>query len=106
MTREENHRMTRNLGYFHYTDAEWDLFKAGELIHIWSAKYPQLFDEQDVSRAINQGRPPYNQHYFEWLAAVTLYERFGFLSLYEKYAYRKSHSGKWAIVSQFVSPEV
>jgi len=103
--------MTRNLGNFHYQDSDWDRFKRGDGVRLWAAKYPNLFDEKDVSRAINQGGfskrgRPYNQHFFEWLAAVTLFERFGYLSLYEKYAYRKSHARKWAIVSQLVPSDV
>jgi hypothetical protein len=102
--------MTRNLGSFEYQDCDWKLFQSRELVHIWAKKYSDLFDEQDVCRAINQGGlsksgKPYHQHFFEWQAAVTLYERFRYLSVYEKYAFR-SHKRKWAIVSRMLSSEV
>jgi hypothetical protein len=56
-------------------------FRDGNLLHEWSERYRQLFDEDDLRLARSQRYT----HFFEWLAAVLLYEATGFLSLLEKY---------------------
>lgn len=66
---------------FTYWPAQRECFRRGALVDSWKARYPQIFDEEDVQLARNQ---PQN-HFFEWLAAVLLYEATGFRSLIEGY---------------------
>lgn len=68
----------------------------------WYDRYPNLFDEQDFKIAMCQAHLGY--HFFEWLAAVTLYECMGLLSLVEQYEY-KSHQRKQALLSKIISRE-
>jgi len=60
------------------------LFHAGTLRVEWAKKYPQIFDEQEVQIAANQPEG----HFFEWFAAVHLYETTGWLSLVESYQFK------------------
>lgn len=67
-------------------------FREGTLRERWYAAYAPigLFDEDDIRLARNQ---PWS-HFYEWLAAVSLYETTGWLSLIEKYQFaheRKRH---------------
>ena len=54
---------------------------AGELVRIWAKQYPRIFDKDDI-RITKKQR---NYHFFEWLAAVIIYNSTGYLSLIEKY---------------------
>ena len=76
-------RGARNFKEFVFTyDSNQRLrFREGSLRDEWWRRYPELFDEDDLRLAKNQ---PYT-HFFEWLAAVLLYEATGYLSLLEKY---------------------
>ena len=76
-------------------------FRSGELIEEWAARYPQLFDARDLE--ITRKQP--NYHFFEWLAAVLIYEATGFLSLIEKYE-TPSHVRKAQIFSTTVPHDV
>jgi hypothetical protein len=67
----------------------------------WVTRYPQLFDERDVEITRNQ----LQYHFFEWLAAVLLYEAMGYLSLVEKYE-TASHPRKLDIFRRAVSAEL
>ncbi|MBN2241017.1 MAG: VRR-NUC domain-containing protein [Dehalococcoidales bacterium] len=62
-----------------------------------------LFDKQDFKIAMNQAHLGY--HFFEWLAAIILYESMGLLSLVEQYEY-KSHRRKQALLERIVPREV
>jgi len=56
------------------------------------AQFPDLFDEDDVRLAESQGR--YGWHFVEWLAAIPLFHRTGYLSLISKYQFathRRTH---------------
>lgn len=75
---------------FLYSPEQRNRFQSGALMEEWAARYPELFDERDVSICRNQ--PDY--HFFEWLGAVLLYEATGYLSLIEKYE-TKSHQEKF-----------
>lgn len=59
-------------------------FHAGPLRIEWAAQYPRIFDEQEVRIAVNQPEG----HFFEWFAAVHLYETTGWLSLVESYQFK------------------
>jgi hypothetical protein len=60
-----------------------DAFRQGSLQRKWAREYPFLFDKIDQELAQNQR---FN-HFFEWLAAICVYEETGYLSLVEKYQY-------------------
>jgi hypothetical protein len=59
-------------------------FHAGPLRIEWAARYPQIFDEQEVRIAANQA----GGHFYEWFAAVHLYETTSWLSLVESYQFK------------------
>ena len=50
----------------------------------WAAHYPQLFDEDDVRLTARQ----FPNHFYEWFAAIHLFQRDGVQSLVEKYLFR------------------
>lgn len=54
----------------------------GGYCHQWAAAHPELFDPQDLSLASNVENVD-EYHYFEWLAAITLYRTTGMRSLVE-----------------------
>jgi len=66
--------------------------KNSALITDWAAKYRCLFDEMDVGTARSQapvkesGRGGY--HFYEWLAAILIYEATGLYSLVEGYQFK------------------
>ena len=66
----------------------------------WLARYPQIFDADDLRQTIKQPRA----HFGEWFAAVHLYETEGALSLVEKYCYR-NHRRKVQVLDSFLSAE-
>ena len=70
-------------------------FQTGELARGWQAKYPKLFDDDDLRLALSQ---PIN-HFYEWMAAIHLYENKGYYSLVEKYQY-KNHKRKQTIMQK------
>jgi hypothetical protein len=86
---------------FPYGGALRKRFRSGKLITEWARRYPRLFDERDVQIANNQKR----YHFFEWLAAVLLYESTGYLSLIEKYE-TESHVRKIRLFRKTVPPHV
>jgi hypothetical protein len=74
-------------------------FQSGELPRKWYKEYPSIFDEDDLRLAFS--RPTY--HFFEWLGAICLYQRSGYLSLIEQYQF-KNHKHKQAILSRLNFP--
>ncbi len=72
-----------------------DHFMSGVIWKEWAEKFPQIFDKEDCRLANNQ--PQY--HFYEWCAAVKVYESTGYLSLVEKYQY-KAHPRKQKIWHQ------
>jgi hypothetical protein len=48
----------------------------------WMLQYPGLFDFDDFRQAINQQTP--KKHFYEWYAAIHLFQRDGSISLVEK----------------------
>jgi len=80
---------------FPYHRRQRERFREGALVDEWAVRYSTIFDGDDVRLAKSQ---PSN-HFFEWLAAVLLFEATGYLSLVEKY---ETHSGKVAKLRQVV----
>jgi len=66
----------------------------------WLARYPQLFDADDYRCTRKQPE----LHFWEWFAAIHVYERDGACSLVEKYVY-KNHPVKTARLASFLSDE-
>jgi hypothetical protein len=87
------HEFILPLHFFYHADQR-RRFVAGELGPIWSARYPQLFDDDDCRLCRNQCKDGF--HFYEWLAAILLYEATGYLSLVQKYG-SKNHKRKLPI---------
>jgi len=60
-------------------------FKSGELMRVWSRRYKKIFDVNDRKLAKSQNE----RHFYEWLAAILLYQSTGYISLIEKYQFSK-----------------
>jgi hypothetical protein len=73
----------------------------GNLSKIWKNRYPKLFDQQDFEQSISQP----NNHFFEWLAAILLYEATGRLTLIEKYTC-KNHPGKREKLKEIIGSDL
>jgi len=59
----------------------------------WRNLYPTIFSAHDLEMAHSQPR----NHFFEWLAAVHLFQCEGSLALVEKYQYPRKHPEKHAL---------
>jgi hypothetical protein len=77
------------LGTFTYSQEERQRFRTAFLWQKWAEIYPNLFDADDCRIAKTQARLGY--HFFEWLAAIRIYETTGYLSLVEKYEFKAHH---------------
>lgn len=83
-----------------YTESQRDRFRSGELVRIWAKKYPKIFDKDDIRVT----RKQQNYHFFEWLAAIIIYNSTGYLSLIEKYEFQ-NHKGKQKILRRLMTSE-
>lgn len=90
------------LGTFTFNRSQQAHFKSGELWKKWASQYPNLFDDRDLDLARTQG--PGGVHFYEWLAAVVIFNTTGYLSLVEKYE-SPSHLRKYKIFSSMISKE-
>ncbi|HLE03289.1 MAG TPA: VRR-NUC domain-containing protein [Anaerolineales bacterium] len=72
-------------------------FINGLLAPKWASRYPFLFDAADLDMTRSQPR----YHFYEWFAAVEIYEHIGFHSLAEKYQFKK-HKQDHAIFKELV----
>jgi len=90
--------MFQEMDIFQYNQDQKLLFKSKSLIDDWYQKYPQLFDEDDLRIAKSQ--PQY--HFFEWQAAIYMYETHGLLSLVEQYQF-KNHKKKQILLDKILS---
>jgi len=95
--------MFKEIGVYQFHEAQRNRFKNGSLWRRWAREYPDIFDEKDCATAESQG--PAGYHFYEWLAAVMLYQSFGFLSLIEKYE-EPAHSRKYEIFTSMVPQAV
>lgn len=75
-------------------------FQNGKLRKEWAKQYHQLFDKDDITIANNQP----DKHFFEWLAAVLIYNSTGYLSLIEKYEFH-NHKRKREILKIILNEE-
>lgn len=80
-----------------YNPLARESFSSGRLREEWTNQYHMLFDEIAKDTARNQIR----YHYFEWQAAVNLFDKYGFYSLVEKYQF-KSHKVQHQIFKDLV----
>jgi hypothetical protein len=90
----------RKIAEIEFSPNQRETFRCGELLRIWAKQYPQLFDSDDIRLAKSQ--PEY--HFFEWLAAVVIYNTTGYLSLVEKYQFH-NHKRKRRILGKILSEE-
>ncbi len=95
--------MFTKIGTYEYSEQQRERFKTGALVEEWYETYPDIFDEQDLRIARNQAKLGY--HFFEWLAAIIIYQTYGFLGLVEQYEF-KSHQRKQDILRKLLSEEL
>jgi hypothetical protein len=81
-----------------YTESQRDRFRSGELVRIWARQYSKIFDKDDIR--ITSKQP--NYHFFEWLAAITIYNSTGYLSLVEKYEFQ-NHKNKQRVLRKLMT---
>ena len=87
--------MFKDIGTFMFHNSQREKFKDGQLLYDWADQYPQLFDDQDLHVANHQN----TAHFFEWLGEIHLYKITGYLSLVEKYEFKK-HKRKQKILKE------
>ena len=90
----------RTIGPIEYSDTQRQRFRNGELVALWKRRYPAIFDDDDVRLALSQP----SAHFGEWLAAITIFNATGHLSLLEKYAL-PSHRRKLRLFEKIVPKE-
>ena len=93
--------MFTEIGTYQYREEQRGRFKSGELIEEWYKTYPDIFDEEDLRIAEHQSR----YHFFEWLAAIIIFQTYGFLSLVEQYEFKK-HKRKQDILRGILDPDL
>ena len=95
--------MFRDLGTIPFHESQKRAYREGILWKEWADRYPELFDDLDLSQAKSQADLGY--HFFEWLAAIVLYSTTGHLSLVAKYEFPK-HERKHEVFRSLVSDPV
>jgi hypothetical protein len=79
---------------FTFSKGRKQAYRSGTLWREWRRSYPMLFDERDEELAITMSAPENGgSGFFEWLAAVLLYEATGLLSMQTNYV-AKNHPRK------------
>lgn len=91
----------KHFGTILFTDEQRKRFRSGELVKEWARNYKEIFDEDDIRIASTQS----SYHFFEWLAAIVIYNSTGYLSLVEKYKFKK-HQRKQKILGILFSEEI
>jgi hypothetical protein len=91
------------LGEIEYSEAQRRRFIGGTLWRDWHRRYPEIFDADDLRLAESQAH--LGSHFHEWLGAISLFERFGYLSLVEKYEF-SGHRRKHALARHILPPGV
>ena len=90
------------LWHMPYSKQHRDRFRDGSLRDAWFAQNQgSCFDEDDLRLATSQPK----NHFFEWLAAINLYNAIGLHALVEKYESKKTHPRKFEIFEKLVGPE-
>lgn len=87
--------------HFSFHPRQRERFRNGSLVQEWRQRYPMLFDDDDVRILSTEHQRRY--HFFEWLAAILLFEATGYVSLVEKYT-AKSHASKRQAVQELLPP--
>lgn len=92
---------------FPFSPRQREAFTADDssLISRWATEYDFLFDEMDLSTARNQA--PIRKggyHFYEWLAAILIYQATGMLSLVEGYQGMK-HTRKQSVLRELLTDE-
>ncbi len=90
-------------GTFTFQSKQRERFRSGGLSRTWRERYPELFDDDDLRTLRTEYGRRY--HFFEWLAAILIYESTGYLSLVEQYEF-DNHPRKREILRRIVSPEL
>lgn len=88
---------------FSYHSRQRERFRDGSLVHEWSQRFPQLFDDADRRVLSTEHQRKY--HFLEWLSAILLYESTGYLSFVEKYT-AKSHAEKREKLEILLPPQL
>ena len=78
-------------------------FKNGWLHRDWAKRYPELFDADD--RRLAESQAGKGSHFFEWFAAIRVYEATQHLSLLEKYHFQR-HEAKFALFTRLVPQDL
>ena len=85
-----------------YSKLQRDRFRDGSLRDTWFARYHGCcFDDDDLRIAANQ---PQN-HFFEWLAAINVYNAMGLHALVEKFESKHTHPRKFEIFEKLMGPD-
>lgn len=92
------------LGEFEVYAKQRERFLDGELRETWFKMYhPGIFDTDDLQMARNQASPQ-RYHFYEWLAAIQIFQSTGYLSLVEKYQF-EPHVRKQEIFKQVTATQ-
>lgn len=92
-----------DIGTIEILRSQRELWKSGHLAAEWADRFPELFDELDVQLVETQAQ--FGHHFVEWLTAILLYHTTGYLSLVQKYEFRK-HRRKEEIVEKMLPVDV
>jgi hypothetical protein len=92
-----------DLGNIPFHPTQRQKFTEGILPKEWHNQYPMLLDDDDLRIATTQAK--YAYHYYEWLAAIVLFNSTGYFSLVEKYQFLKHHA-KQDIIRKIASPKL
>jgi hypothetical protein len=85
-----------------YRPAFLEAWKRGAQVEQWADEYPVLFDADNRRNA--RGHCGRGYHFGEWFTAITLYHRYGLLSVVGKYTFL-SHAAKTAIFERLVADQ-
>jgi hypothetical protein len=85
---------------FEFNPRQREEFIFGDLAHDWQQRYPKIFDKDDLRLAESQRR--LHCHFFEWLAAILLFEKTGYWSLVEQYQFH-NHKRKQTVLQKIDS---
>lgn len=85
-----------------YSKLQRDRFRDGSLRDAWFARYHGCcFDDGDLRIAATQPK----HHFFEWLAAINIYNAMGMYALVEKFESKRTHPRKFEIFEKLIGPD-
>lgn len=88
---------------FSFHPQQRERFRTGALVSEWRQRHDLLFDERDEDILRTEHQRKY--HFYEWLAAILLFESAGYRSLVEKYT-AVTHPSKRTTLREHVEPPV